>query len=365
MGNYILDAEDISVSIGKRTILDHCFLKAGRGEFIGIIGPNGAGKSTFLKAVRGLIPRASGSVSFNGQPEKNLSEKDIARTIAFMQQDFRISFGYTCREIVLSARYPYLKWWQKEGPHDREVAEKWMNYTGVSHLADKPIQAVSGGEKQRVILAKVLAQETPLLFLDEPTAALDLLYQEQIFRLCRHLSDHGKTIIMICHDLMMAAQWCSRLLLLSQSHFIADGKPEDVLTEDNILKAFQLDALVYRDTITDRLSLYTYQRKEDNGKTILLLGSSIFSITVMRHLFLSGYRICWGPLLEESLAAEAARDFHIPHFPVLPEKFADPFAAVIDCSGDRPSPLPEEIPVYRGNDMNQEALLKRIDEGKL
>ena len=113
MGNYILDAEDISVSIGKRTILDHCCLKAGKGEFIGIIGPNGAGKSTFLKAVRGLIPRASGSVSFNGQPEKDLSEKDIARTIAFMQQDFRISFGYTCRAIELSARYPYLKWWQK------------------------------------------------------------------------------------------------------------------------------------------------------------------------------------------------------------------------------------------------------------
>lgn len=365
MGEYILDAEDISVSIGSKTILDHCTLKAEKGEFIGIIGPNGAGKSTFLKALRGLIPRSSGSVSFDGRREKDLSEKDIARIIAFMQQDFRINFGYTCREIVLSARYPYLKWWQKEGSHDREVADKWMNYTGVSHLADKPIQTISGGEKQRVILAKVLAQETPLLFLDEPTAALDLLYQEQIFRLCRHLSGHGKTIIMICHDLMMAAQWCSRLLLLSHSHFIADGKPDDVLTEDHIREAFELDALVYRDTITDRLSLYTYQRKPERKKTILLLGSSIFSITLMRHLFLSGYEIQWGPLPKESLATEAARDFHIPSFSTFSEKPAAAFDAVLACGKTAFPPLPKTIPVYWEKDMNRESLLQKIDEGKL
>lgn len=365
MEPYILDAEDISVSIGSKTILDHCSLRAKKEEFIGIIGPNGAGKSTFLKAVRGLIPRTGGTVFFGGKRESDLSEKDIARTIAFMQQDFRISFGYTCQEIVLSARYPYLKWWQKESTHDREIARKWMDYTGVSHLADKPIQSISGGEKQRVILAKVLAQETPLLFLDEPTAALDLLYQEQIFRLCRHLSDHGKTIVMICHDLMMAAQWCNRLLLLSNSHFLTDGTPEKVLTEDHIQEVFHLDALVYRDTITDRLSLYTYQRKPDRKRTVLLLGSSIFSIILMRHLFLSGYTLEWGPLPEESLAAEAARDFHISHFSSLKETETGPWDAVITCGMDIFPPPESHVPVYRAEEQARESLLEKIDEGKL
>ena len=167
MSEFILEARDISVSLGHRKILENCSLSAKQGEFIGIIGPNGAGKSTFLKAVRGMIPRSSGEILIDGKNENAMHDKEIARKIAFMQQEFRTSFSYTAKEIVMSARYPYLKWWQKEDLDDEKIAEKWMTYTGVIHLADKPVQTLSGGERQRVILAKVLAQETPVLFLDE------------------------------------------------------------------------------------------------------------------------------------------------------------------------------------------------------
>ncbi len=370
MNSLLLDAQHISVTIGNRTILKDCSLQAKPGEFIGIIGPNGAGKSTFLKAIRKLIPRSGGTVSLNGVNEDQLSEKDIARTIAFMQQDFRISFGYTCKEIVLSARYPYLKWWEKENKKDKEIAEKWMTYTGTAAFAEKPIQALSGGEKQRVMLAKVLAQETPLLFLDEPTAALDLLYQEEIFRLCKELSQQGKTIIMICHDLMMAAQWCSRLVMISNHHFLADGKPENVLTESHLKKAFRLDAMIYKDPITDRLTLYSYQRKKPNHKSILLLGHDTNAITIMRHLFLAGYDVHWGYLPENTLAREAAKAFHIPYLETDDifhlSAHLKKSTALIGTKDFQNMSLPAfSIPCYSLDDTPLETLLKSIDEGEI
>ncbi len=370
MEPILLDAQHISVTIGHRTILKDCSLEARAGEFIGILGPNGAGKSTFLKALRQLIPRSGGTVSLKGVREEDLSEKDIARTIAFMQQDFHISFGYTCKEIVLSARYPYLKWWQKENQNDKAIADKWMAYTGTSAFAEKPIQSLSGGEKQRVMLAKVLAQETPILFLDEPTAALDLLYQEEIFRLCKALSKQGKTIIMICHDLMMAAEWCSRLILVSDHHFLADGKPEDVLTEQHLKEAFHLDSFVYQDPITDRLSLYSYQRQPARHASVLLLGHEPMAITLMRHLFLAGYDVQWGYLPENTLAREAARAFHIPflsredpfHLAALLKKSA----ALIACKDISHIPLPPfSLPCYTPKKDDLLSLLQKIDNGEL
>ena len=369
MDTLLLDAQHISVTIGNRVILKDCSLQAKPGEFIGIIGPNGAGKSTFLKAIRKLIPRSSGTVSLNDVSEDSLSEKDIARTIAFMQQDFHISFGYTCKEIVLSARYPYLKWWQKEKKEDKAIAEKWMTYTGTAAFADKPIQALSGGEKQRVMLAKVLAQETPLLFLDEPTAALDLLYQEEIFRLCKELSEQGKTIIMICHDLMMAAQWCSRLVMVSHHHFLADGKPEEVLTEAHLKEAFRLDALIYKDPITDRLTLYSYQKKESNHKSILLLGHDMNAITLMRHLFLAGYEVHWGYLPRNTLAREAAQAFHIPYLKkddiFQLSDFLEKFKALLVTTDLSLSLPPLSIPYYSLNEYPLTSLLEKIDQEEL
>ena len=160
-GEKVLEARHISVSADRQTILSDCSLEVGKGEFIGIIGPNGAGKSTFLKAMRGMAEQCSGDIFLFGKPLRRMAEKETARRLAFMQQDTHLGFGFTCREIVMSARYPYLSWWQREGEQDRAVAEKCMAFTGVLELAEKSVQDISGGERQRVLLAKILAQETP------------------------------------------------------------------------------------------------------------------------------------------------------------------------------------------------------------
>jgi len=154
--------------------------------------PNGAGKSTLLKSLRGMLPVASGRVSVFGHPIHSLGDKKAARLVAYMQQEVNVGFGFTALEVVLAGRYPYLNWWQNEAEEDHDIAKKYMAFTGIEALADKPVNQVSGGERQRILLAKVLAQETPLIFLDEPTASLDLVYQEEIFRYCQTICKEGK-----------------------------------------------------------------------------------------------------------------------------------------------------------------------------
>ena len=173
MEKPILTVENVGLAIDEHTILQDIDFAVGEGEFVGIIGPNGAGKSTLLKSLRGMNP-ATGTIKVFDKDLHRLSEKEIARNVAYMQQEMNTGFGFSAKQVVLAGRYPYLAWWQNESEDDVAIAEKYMNFTGVLHLADKDINRMSGGEKQRVLLAKVLTQETNLIFLDEPTASLDL-----------------------------------------------------------------------------------------------------------------------------------------------------------------------------------------------
>lgn len=308
----ILNAEGITVSFGQREILHHCSFTAGTGEFIGIIGPNGSGKSTLLKALRHLIPYG-GKVEIEGMDETRMKEKERARRIAYMQQNFHSPFAYTCREIVMSARYAYLSWWEREGRRDDTIVTKAMEYTGTLKLADASIEEISGGEKQRVLLARVLAQETPLIFLDEPTAALDLLYQEEIFHLCKRLAGQGKTILMICHDITMAARWCSRLIVLHDGTIARDGRPEEVITEETMKDVFRLPSIVYKNPVSGHLDLYigSHERKE-NMPELLILGEGEKSLALCRKLLRQGIPMSFGFLHEKSLARTVAKALHIP-----------------------------------------------------
>lgn len=138
----------------------------------------------------------------------------------------------------MTARYPFLKWWQNESANDENVVEAVMKNVGIWHLRDRAVNELSGGERQRVFLAKALAQETELLLLDEPTAALDLVYADEIFRQGRQYCESGKTIFIVVHDLELAAKFCTRLLLISEGHLVADGLPKEVLTAKNLKKLF-------------------------------------------------------------------------------------------------------------------------------
>lgn len=255
-----LIVKDLSVDLGNTPILHNISFSMKAGEFIGIIGPNGSGKTTLLKSIRGLIPRKRGNIVFNGTDIESMGEEEVAKYIAYMQQQVHLSFGYKAKEIVMTARYPYLKWWQQEGREDHQIVQRVMEEIGVWHLREQPIQLLSGGERQRVFLAKALAQDTEVLFLDEPTAAVDLVYGDDIFRRCRDICKEGKTIAVVVHDLELASKYCSRLLMMSHGRLYKDGSVEDVLQATHLKEAFGLDSAVYDDPYFKQRRIFVFPK---------------------------------------------------------------------------------------------------------
>ena len=255
--NEMIRADAVYAGYNGRVILENVSFSVGEGEIVGLIGPNGAGKSTLLKTLRGILPMLSGSAALMGDDINMLDAKEFARRAAYLQQRVEMTFDYTARDIVLAGRYPYLSWWSQEREHDLAIAEACMAYTGVSDLADNPLHAMSGGQRQRVLLAKVLAQQTPVLFLDEPATGLDIIYQEEIFRFCRELSAAGKTVLLVAHELSLAARFCSRLLLIGRGTLLADGVPKDVLTDALLSQAYGAPVQVVENPLTRHAEVYT------------------------------------------------------------------------------------------------------------
>jgi len=313
MMQEVITVCDGSLTIGNKKILKHITCKIGTGEFVGIIGPNGAGKSTLLRCMRGFLPLTEGEIKIHGRSITKISNKELAYQIAYMQQEVNIGFGYTGLEVVLAGRYPYLKWWQNEQEEDLAIAFKYMEFTGVDSLANKPVQNMSGGEKQRVLLAKVLAQETPILFLDEPTASLDVIYQEEIFRYCQLIVNQGKTVLVVAHDLKLAAKYCSRLFLVADGSIISDGVPENVITEENLQVAYGLHAAVFRNKVTGSLDFHTYTsvNKHSRGTAVHVICGGGSGSKIIRRLYENGYHLTMGVLHPSDTDAVIAEAFHI------------------------------------------------------
>lgn len=308
-----LAAINVGVTTADKVILKDISFTAKQGEFIGIIGPNGAGKSTLLRGLRGIGAITSGDVRLFGQSIYTMGDKQMARTIAYMQQEINVGFDFNALEVVLAGRYPYLNWWQNEQKEDYEIARKYMAFTGVEGLADKSVQQVSGGERQRILLAKVLTQETPLIFLDEPTASLDLLYQEEIFRHCQVMCQEGKTVLIIAHDIKLAAKFCTRLILLAGGTIIADGRPEEVITAPNLQKAYGLHSDVFINKVTGNLDIHTYEaaRTATRQPTVHVIGGGGTAGNILRLLHERCYNLSGGVFQQGDTDADVGLAFGI------------------------------------------------------
>ncbi|MDO4177928.1 MAG: ABC transporter ATP-binding protein [Phascolarctobacterium sp.] len=257
MSDTVIELKELNIGYEGKTVIQNINASITQGEIIGIIGANGAGKSTLLKTMRGLLPAIGGDTYYFGKSLKEYKDKEIAQKVAYLQQHVEVGFGYTGQDIVLAGRYPYMKWYESEGDKDKELALDCMEYTGTRDLADRPMTEMSGGQKQRVLLAKVLAQQTPILFLDEPTTGLDMVYKEEIFRFARNLGEAGKTVLMVVHELDLAAKYCSRIFLLGEGKLLADGKPEDVYTTDLLNRAYHADVCITRNPLNNNWEIST------------------------------------------------------------------------------------------------------------
>lgn len=242
-------------------ILDQVSLQAERGDFIGIVGPNGAGKSTLLKTLAGLLRQQQGSVWLGADDLAAMTATQRARVLGMVPQNAPETHSFTALELVLMGRYHRMGRFQTESSHDRDLAISAMRLTGTEPFAHRLLPTLSGGERQRVMIARALAQEPDVLLLDEPTSNLDILHQLSVLDLVASMTADGKTAIAAIHDLHLAARYCRRLLLLSGGKLIAEGHPEEVLTPQNIERAFGVRAGVYKDPFSGSMAFSFSQKK--------------------------------------------------------------------------------------------------------
>jgi iron complex transport system ATP-binding protein len=217
-----------------------------RGSVVGILGPNGSGKTTLLRLLSGTRNPTRGRVLLDDTPLNQLSRRSVARRIAVVPQETQLAFEYSVMEMVLMGRHPHLGLFELEGPDDFVIARDALRATGTLHLEARRFTTLSGGEKQRVVIASALAQSADILLLDEPTASLDLAYQLEIADLLRTLNaDHGVTIVISTHDLTLAAGVCRELVMLRAGRVLAAGTTTEVLTPGNVRALYDVDADVH------------------------------------------------------------------------------------------------------------------------
>jgi len=236
-------------------ILTGIDLKIRPGELIGLIGPNGAGKSTLLKLLIKLLKPQAGEIYFEDRPLSGWKQHELAQRIAYLPQNPVSESAFTCKEVVLMGRYTRLSRFAVLSKKDEAAAMIAMRETGSAAFADRPFHALSGGEQQRVLLARALAQEAALLLLDEPTASLDLRYQLLLLELVQSLAKRGQAILIALHDLNLAARFCSRLILLHAGRIVADGLPEAVLTPEHLEGVYGVRTAVSSHAASNTLSV--------------------------------------------------------------------------------------------------------------
>ena len=255
-----------AASAGPAPVLDHVSVEVGRGTVVGIIGPNGSGKTTLLRLLSGTRQPTAGQVLLDGTPLPRLTRRAIAQRMAVVPQETQLAFDYSVLEMVLMGRHPHLGLFQLEGPDDFAIARDALQTTGTGGLEDRLFSTLSGGEKQRVVIAAALAQSSEILLLDEPTASLDLGYQLEVAALVTRLNrDRGVTIVVSTHDLNLAATICQQIVMLRRGRVVASGPTTGVLTSDNIRRLYDVEADVHRHEPTGHLVVVPVTRLPDSS----------------------------------------------------------------------------------------------------
>jgi iron complex transport system ATP-binding protein len=247
----VIELSGVDVHYGARKVLDGISFNAKKGVFVGIIGPNGSGKTTLLKAISRVITPTGGIVQLDGQPLFALSSRELAQSVAVVPQETGPGFDFTVSDVVMMGRYPHMRRFSKEREEDYAICRKAMALTGITHLSDRSIHAISGGELQRVIIARALAQQPRHLLLDEATSHLDISHQVDILATIKKLSEEI-AVIGVFHDLNLASYFCDEIIVIKDGKIAAAGTPVEVITPAMLRSIFDLDAAVSIHPVTGK-----------------------------------------------------------------------------------------------------------------
>lgn len=245
-----LTVEHLTCQFGEHTVLNDLNLTVPQGSFTAIIGPNGCGKSTLLRALARAIPAQSGRVLLNGTPLAQLHTRAVAREVGLLPQTSTAPDGIRVADLVARGRAPHQSFFRQWSRTDEQAVTEALAATQLTQLSHRLVSELSGGQRQRVWVAMLLAQETPVMLLDEPTTYLDIAHQYDLMELFRTLHEAGKTIIAVLHDLTQAARYADHLIVLKDGQVVTTGAPAEVLTAPLVAEAFGLQAHVLPDPVT-------------------------------------------------------------------------------------------------------------------
>lgn len=263
----LLQLDHIRFAYNGSPVIRDISFSVEKGDLLGLIGPNGSGKTTLLKLMDGILHPAQGAIRIFGTPVQKMKRMDLAKIIAVVPQVSPLVFPFTVQEVVLMGRTPHLDKWRFEGEKDYAIVKQAMERTDTLSLAGRDMNRLSGGEIHRVLIARALAQEPQILLLDEPTAFLDIRHQVDFLNLIHALNEEqGLTVIVVTHDINLASLYCKRIALLKEGQIQAIGRPEEVVTEEQIQAVYHTPVIVDRHPMTGRPRV-TPKREEpsDNG----------------------------------------------------------------------------------------------------
>ena len=367
-----ISVQNLSFAYGEDRVLTGSSFSVEAGTFFGIIGPNGSGKTTLLKLLSRVLRPVSGRVELGERALESYSQNELAKVMAVVVQDTNAGYLFSVEEIVMMGRTPYLGRFQTETMQDYAIVRQALELTGCQKLRQRKVSELSGGERQRVMIARALAQQPKILLLDEPTAHLDIGYQQEIMDLVKRLClTEGLTVVAVLHDLNLAAYYCNELVLLEQGAIAAIGSPVHVLTTENISRVYNAAILVSPHPLlgTPTISLLPSHRGrvvKQNKRRIHLLAGGGSAGELMRDLREAGYPLTVGVLNVGDSDWDAARSLDLmlvaeaPFSTITAEHHAQNLRLIQQAD----VVVLAEIPIGHGNLLNLRAALIALAEGK-
>ena len=323
-----IDVHGLTLTYDTHPVLDGAEFNVERGDLVALLGANGAGKSTLLRCISRILQPTGGQIIIDGRLLQHLQSKEAARLMAVVPQETTADFDFSVEDIIMMGRFPYLRRFQKENQDDYEIVERAMEMTGVTHLRERSIPTLSGGEKQRVIMARAVAQQPEVLLLDEPTANLDIGYQTMLLELAARLNrEQGVTVIAAIHDINLAVHHFNRFILLAGGRVLAAGRAEEVITPENIQKSYGVPASTYRHPLHGVLQVSVAKGRKPgesshDGPSVHVIGGGEEALPVLELLDQKGCRMSVGPVSAQDSSCRFA------HFHSLPVIIVPPFTSL-------------------------------------
>lgn len=249
----MIHINNLKAGYSDKVIFNNLSIDFSRAEFVSILGPNGAGKSTLLKLINGFMKPDKGEIIIAGKQVDQWAQRDLAKIVTYIPQENFIQYNFTVEEIILMGRFPFISIWQNYSPKDREIVEKIIQELDLHQLRHKYINQLSGGEKQRTLIARAIAQDSDYILLDETFSHLDINHQVEILNIMKDLHlQKGKSIIMVSHNINLSANYSQRMIALKAGNLIADGSPQEVITTENLSRLFDIKLGVVTNPITQK-----------------------------------------------------------------------------------------------------------------